>query len=69
MALERIDQGLWAAAAPTTFLGLHLGTRMTVVRLSGGGLFLHSVVPMTGPRRALGSRRWFGWSRGQRAAG
>ena len=52
MALERIDQGLWAAAAPTTFLGLHLGTRMTVVRLSGGGLFLHSVVPMTGPLRA-----------------
>lgn len=51
MALERLDEGLWVAAAPTTFLGLHLGTRMTVVRLSGGGLLLHSVVPMTGPLR------------------
>jgi len=51
MALQRIDEGLWASAAPTTHLGLHLGTRMTVVRLSGGGLFLHSVTPMTGPLR------------------
>jgi len=51
MALERLDEGLWVAAAPQTFLGIELGSRMTVVRLSGGGLLLHSVVPMTGPLR------------------
>jgi hypothetical protein len=51
MALEKLDEGLWVVAAPHTFLGLHLGTRMTVLRLRGGGLFLHSVVAMTGPLR------------------
>jgi len=52
MALERLDDGLWVAAAPQTLLGIHLWTRMTVVRLSGGGLLLHSVVPMTGALRS-----------------
>jgi hypothetical protein len=47
MALEPLDGGLWVASAPQTFLGLRLGTRMTVVRLPKGGLLLHSVVPMT----------------------
>ena len=51
MTLQRIDDGLWAAASPCTWMGLHVGTRMTVVRLSGGGLLLHSVAPMTGPLR------------------
>lgn len=37
-------EGLWTTAAPHRFLGLHLGTRMTVVRLPGGSLWLHSVV-------------------------
>ena len=36
--------GLWSASAPHSFLGLHLGTRMTVLRLPGGDLWLHSVV-------------------------
>ncbi|HVP62688.1 MAG TPA: DUF4336 domain-containing protein [Myxococcaceae bacterium] len=36
--------GLWSASAPHRFLGLHLGTRMTVLRLPGGGLWLDSVV-------------------------
>lgn len=36
--------GLWSAAAPHSFFGLHLGTRMTVLRLPGGELWLHSVV-------------------------
>ncbi len=36
--------GLWSASAPHSFFGLHLGTRMTVLRLPGGELWLHSVV-------------------------
>jgi len=51
MALERLDEGLWVAPAPQRFLGLQLGTRMTVVRLPTGGLWLHSVVPMTAQLR------------------
>lgn len=51
MALERFEEGLWVAAAPQTLLGVRLGSRMTVVRLSGGGLLLHSVVPMTAALR------------------
>jgi hypothetical protein len=37
-------EGLWSVAAPHRFYGLHLGTRMTVVRLPDGSLWLHSVV-------------------------
>jgi len=37
-------EGLWTVAVPHRFLGLHLGTRMTVIRLPAGGLWLHSVV-------------------------
>jgi hypothetical protein len=37
-------EGLWSVAVPHRFYGLHLGTRMTVIRLPGGGLWLHSVV-------------------------
>jgi Domain of unknown function (DUF4336) len=51
MPLERFDEGLWVAAAPQTLLGVRLGSRMTVVRLAGGGLLLHSVVPMTAALR------------------
>ena len=37
-------EGVWTVEAPHHFLGLHLGTRMTVVRLPDGSLWLHSVV-------------------------
>jgi hypothetical protein len=50
--LNRIHDALWTVAAPQRFLGLHLGTRMTVVALHGGGLLLHSPVPLTDPLRA-----------------
>lgn len=39
-------EGLWSVWAPHRFFGLHLDTRMTVLRLPGGGLWLHSVVPV-----------------------
>src|SRR4051812_30918615 len=38
---------LWTVAAPQKMMGLHLGTRMTVVRLPGGGILLHSPVPIS----------------------
>ena len=37
-------EDVWSIAAAHRFLGLWLGTRMTVVRLPGGALWLHSVV-------------------------
>ena len=42
--LVRHAEGLWTVSAPHTFFGLHLGTRMTVIRLPDGALWLHSVV-------------------------
>jgi hypothetical protein len=45
--LDRLDDGLWVAAAPLTYLGLHLGTRMSVVRLANGELWVHSPLALT----------------------
>ncbi len=42
--LESVADGIWVARAPLTFLGLHLGARMTIVRLEGGGLLIHSPI-------------------------
>ncbi|HET6583955.1 MAG TPA: DUF4336 domain-containing protein [Nannocystaceae bacterium] len=44
--LERLDDALWVAAAPQTFLGMHLGTRMTIVRRDDGGLVVHSPIAL-----------------------
>ncbi|EKF74781.1 hypothetical protein A11A3_07153 [Alcanivorax hongdengensis A-11-3] len=44
--LEPVADNIWAVATPHAFMGLHVGTRMTVVKLSGGGLLLHSPVPV-----------------------
>lgn len=45
--LEAIDDGLWVTTTAQTFLGLRVGTRMTVVRLASGGLWVHSPVMLT----------------------
>lgn len=50
--LERQTEGLWTVAAPQTFYGLHVGTRMTVLRLPGGGLWLHSAIPISAQLKA-----------------
>lgn len=42
-----IVENIWTVRAPQSFLGLHVGTQMTIVRLSGGGLLLHSPIPIT----------------------
>ncbi|MBX3229078.1 MAG: DUF4336 domain-containing protein [Labilithrix sp.] len=45
-SLTPIDDGLWIAERRLRFVGLEVGTRMTVVRLAGGGLFVHSPVAL-----------------------
>jgi hypothetical protein len=52
MLLERLDEKLFTHAAPLSFLGLHLGTRMTIVQLDDGGLWIHSPVRLTPALRA-----------------
>ena len=45
---------VWIEAREARFLGLETGTRMTVVRLSAGGLFIHSPVALDdATRRAV----------------
>jgi hypothetical protein len=44
--LVQLDEALWVAAAPLRFLGLHLGTRMTIVRRDDGGLIVHSPIAL-----------------------
>ena len=45
--LVRWSDDVWTATAPLVMLGLHLGTRMTVVRLEGDELLLHSPIPLS----------------------
>ena len=54
--LRRLDDDIWAADHPLKMPGgLIIGTRMTTIRLSDGGLFLHSPVPLDDElRRELG---------------
>lgn len=50
--LRRLDENLWVAERPQTFFGLPVGTRMSVIRLSGGRLLLHSPVALDPALRA-----------------
>jgi hypothetical protein len=44
--IERITDGIWTVPSPLTYCGLLLNTRMTVCRLSAGGLAL--IAPIRG---------------------
>ena len=44
--LEELAPGIWTVSAPLKLAGADLGTRMTVVRLSSGGLALFAPVPI-----------------------
>ena len=44
--LERVREDVWTLARPQRFWGLETGTRMTLVRLSDGGLFVHCPVAL-----------------------
>ena len=50
--LERITDGIWSTTRPIRFLGLETGTRMTIVRLSDGRLWVHSPVGLDAELRA-----------------
>ena len=47
MVLAEIASDLWTATQPFNFLGLEIGSRMTVVRLSSGGLVLISPIELS----------------------
>ena len=44
--LRQLAEDLWVAERPQRFYGLEVGTRMTVMRLAGGNLLLHSPVAL-----------------------
>ncbi len=44
--LEPFAADIWTATRRAKFFGVETGTRMTVVRLEGGGLFVHSPVAL-----------------------
>jgi hypothetical protein len=50
--LRRLGDDLWVAERPQTFFGLPVGTRMTVIRLPGERLLLHSPVALDPALRA-----------------
>ena len=49
--LRQLAENLWIADRPQTFYGLPVGTRMTVIRLAGDRLLLHSPVALDGQLR------------------
>lgn len=54
--LTEIADGVWIARAPVRFLGLRLTSTMTVLRLAGGALLVHSPVALSEERRAAVER-------------
>jgi len=50
--LKQLADNLWVAERPQSFYGLPVGTRMTVIRLAGGRLLLHSPVALEPELRA-----------------
>lgn len=50
--LEPLAEDLFTVTRPLRFLGVEVGARMTVVRLPGGGLFVHSPVSLDEETRA-----------------
>ena len=45
-SLRELDAGLWVVDAPLSVFGFQIGTRMTLIRLADGGLFVHSPSPL-----------------------
>jgi hypothetical protein len=45
--LQQLHAGLWVCPVPYWALGLPLGRQLVAVRLPGGGLWIHSPVPVT----------------------
>ena len=52
--LQQLHPDLWVCAVPYRAMGLNIGRQIVVVRLAGGGLWIHSPIPVTdGLRREL----------------
>lgn len=51
-ALEPFAKDVWTATRRARFFGVETGSRMTVVRLADGGLFVHSPVALDAATRA-----------------
>lgn len=51
MSLVKFAEDVWTTARPLRFLGIETGTRMNVVRLSAGGLFVHCPVALDAQTR------------------
>lgn len=60
--LRALDENLWVAEQSLRYLGIEVGSRMTVLRLGDGGLWVHSPLRLTPRVReavdALGPVRW-----------
>lgn len=60
--LKEVGSDLWVAEVPLKFLGIEVGRQMTVARLRGGELWIHSPAPLTSELRtaieALGEPRY-----------
>lgn len=60
--LQRLDEDLWVASRPLPLWVGDVGTRMSVIRLSGGELLLHSPVSLDPALRdaidGIGTVRW-----------
>jgi hypothetical protein len=60
--LRKLDENLWVAEQPLKYMGLAIETRMTVIRLADGSLWVHSPLRLTPERReaieALGPVRF-----------
>jgi hypothetical protein len=50
--LRQVDTDLWVIERPHRYLGLHIETRMTVIKLADGTLFVHSPVRLDEVTRA-----------------
>ena len=50
--LEQLADGLYTERISHRFLGMNFGARMTVLRLEGGELWLHSPIPLDDARAA-----------------
>ena len=44
--LQPFADDIWCVRAPLSFFSVHVGTQMTIVRLNGGSLLLHSPIPI-----------------------
>ena len=61
--MKRLAENVWEAVAPLKLPGMRMDHRMTVVRLSDGGLLVHSPIEYSkelgDSLRELGEPRWF----------